>query len=105
MQELYNAGLRGNLPLFIQNFLIDKKIKIKVRVRNNYSYLKAVQGNIPQGSVLSFTCFMIAINDTNNSLPPNIQSALYVDDYVIYASGSIPHMLERRLQTAINKLS
>ena len=48
---------------------------------------------------------MIAINDINDSLPPNIQSALYVDDYVIYASGSIPHMLERRLQTAINKLS
>ena len=55
--------------------------------------------------MLSCTCFLTAIDDMNDSLPRNIQSALYVDDCVIYASGSIPHMLERRLQTTINKLS
>ena len=103
LQKLYNAGLKGNLSLFIQNFCIDRKIK--VRLGNSYSDLYGVQKGIPQGTVFSSSCFMIALNDINDSLSSNIHFALSVDDYVIYASGSIAHVLERRPLTAINKLS
>ena len=57
---------------------------------------------IPQGRVLSCTCFMVVVNEIDSCLLPNINSALYVDDYVIYASGSVSHIIERRLQNAIS---
>lgn len=100
--KLHDAGLKGNLPEFIRNFLKDRRIQ--VRVGNCLSDSIIVKEGIPQGSVLSCTCFMLAINDINNNIPATITSTLYVDDFTIYASGNIPHLIERRLQTAINNL-
>ena len=64
-----------------------------------------VSDGIPQGSVLSCTCFMIAINDIVRVLPQHVQSTLYVDDFAIYTSGSVLHLMERRIQIAINNLT
>ena len=55
--------------------------------------------------MLSCTCFLVAINSITNNIPPSIRSTLYVDDYAIYASGSMPNLLERRIQETINIIS
>ena len=47
---------------------------------------------------------MVAVNDICTYFPANAPSVLYVDDYAMFASGSMPHMIERKLQTAINRL-
>ena len=59
----------------------------------------------PQGSVLSCTCFLIAINEITDSLPPLVKGTLYVDDFAIYASSSRPQIIVRQHQNAINNLS
>ena len=45
---------------------------------------------------------MVAINDIVCTLSENVKSALYVDDFTIYTSGMVPHILERRLQVVFN---
>ena len=102
VRSLFNFGLRGNLPRFIENFL--KERYIKVRVGKTFSQPVHVPGGIPQGSVLSCSCFMIAINGITDSIPANVKSTLYVDDFSIYSSGSVSRTVERRLQITINNL-
>ena len=102
IMKLHQFGMRGYLPKFIQNFIIDRNIV--VRVGNTLSNPKKINEGILQGSVLSCTCFLIAINDITNNLDPAIKCSLYVDDFAIYTSGEMTRSIERRLQTAINTL-
>jgi ribonuclease HI len=103
LQNLYNYGMRGNLPLFIQNFLTERVIRVRNGDTMSDSY--PLQEGVPQGSVLSCTCFLIAINHITDNIPHNIKSCVYVDDLVIYASGGSSSLIERRLQTAINGIT
>ena len=102
LEKLHDFGLRGNLPCFLKNFLSNRRIQ--VRVGNMLSDEYVLQEGIPQGSVLSCTLFMIAINDICSQLPRTIQSTLYVDDFAIFASGAQPNTIQRQLQLAIRQL-
>ena len=102
LMKLHQFGLEGNLPIFIQNFLMNRKIQ--VRVRSTTSSTMAINEGVPQGSVLSCSLFAIAIDHVIRALPPSVKATLYVDDLTIYASGS-KSMAERQIQTAINKLT
>ena len=102
VQSLHNFGMRGNLPRFIQGFLQERRIV--VRVDDKLSEECIVQNGVPQGSVLSCTCFLIAINEITQTLPNNVRSTLYVDDYAVYTSGNYKPSLERRLQVAIDNI-
>ena len=102
LTKLYDFGLRGHLPIMIQNFSYGRKIEVKVGpVRSDP--VEVLQG-VPQGSVLSCTLFAVAMNEVTRILPPNVKSALYVDDLAIYASGT-KTTSERQIQMAINRLS
>ena len=102
LRKLHEFGLRGNLSFFMKGFLSNRKMQ--VRIGSVYSDVKYIEEGIPQGSVLSCTCFMIAIDDITKGLPQNINKTLYVDDFAIFATGSTTNLIERRLQTAISKL-
>ena len=102
IQKLYSFNLRGNLPIFIRNFMSGRKIQ--VRVGNTLSDEVSITEGTPQGSVLSCTLFMVAIDDVIAALPSGVHSTLYVDDLCIYASGNSLNMIERKLQIAINHL-
>ena len=92
LNSLYNMGLRGNLPNFIENFL-----------SSHSTYMEQEEG-LPQGSVLSVTCFAIAINDISEQVSTDVQSTLYVDDFAIFTSVTNPAHSSRIIQTSINKL-
>ena len=66
-------------------------------------YVRQEEG-LPQGSVLSVTCFAIAINDIPAQLSTDVQSTLYVDDFAIFTSAATLAHSSRVLQTSINKL-
>lgn len=102
VRNLYQYGLRGNLPNFIRNFLMDRSIR--VRIGKVLSDSVMLSEGTPQGSVLSCTCFMIAIDGITRCLTDTVKGTLYVDDFTIYASGALTHTIERRLQVVINRL-
>ena len=102
LKKLHESQLRGHLPSFIRNFLSNRKIRVKVE--NEYSEEHNVIEGIPQGSVLSCTCFALGIDGCLTNLPHGVKSTLYVDDLMIYFSGKKTNAIERQLQLTIKKL-
>ncbi|GBM84021.1 putative RNA-directed DNA polymerase from transposon X-element, partial [Araneus ventricosus] len=102
LSTLFNFGFRGNLPIFLKNFLSYRTFR--VRMGNFYSHHFIQTEGVPQGSVLSVTLFIIHLSQILNCLPPYVHGSLYVDDLQISCQGSNMNMIERQLQHAVNKL-
>ena len=103
LKDLHSLGLRGHLPMFIKNFLTNRKFNVKVN--NSLSDPFDQEEGVPQGSILSPILFEIKINSIVENLNPNMDSSLYVDDFcVCYSSrGGMP-LLERQIQLQLGKL-
>ncbi|XP_055944481.1 uncharacterized protein LOC129975443 [Argiope bruennichi] len=103
LKDLHDHGLRGNLPIFIQNFL--KLRKFRVKVESEYSDYFIQEEGVPQGSILSVTLFILKINNILKQLPPSVKGYLYVDDLYISCTGMHMNFIERQLQTAVNNIT
>ncbi|GBL79203.1 putative RNA-directed DNA polymerase from transposon X-element [Araneus ventricosus] len=99
---LFNFGSRGNLPIFLKNFLSHRTFR--VRVGNFYSDHFIQAEGVPQGSVLSVTLFIIHLSQILNYLPSYVHGSLCVGDLQISCQGSNMNMIERQLQNAVNRL-
>ena len=53
MTDLQEIGLKGRLPIFVQNFLSNREFK--VRVGSTLSEAHNQEQGVPQGSILSVT--------------------------------------------------
>ncbi|GBN44998.1 putative RNA-directed DNA polymerase from transposon BS, partial [Araneus ventricosus] len=78
LRDLYNCNLRGNLLIFIQNFL--KLRQFRVRIGSQLSDYFVQEEGVPQGSVLSVTLFTLKLNCILQQLPLSVKGFLYVDD-------------------------
>ena len=102
MKDLFNFGLQGHLPLFIQNFLSNRRFN--VRLGSCFSSPHDQEMGVPQGSVLSVTLFSVKINDITSTLKPGVHNSLYVDDFAIAYRSRNMASIERQLQLCLNKL-
>ena len=103
IKAMYTLGIRGNLASFVQNFLKDRKFVTKIGME--FSAERFQEEGVPQGSVLSCTLFVMAIDRIISQLPQHVKAILYVDDLVIYTTSRIVTLIQRRLQRAINQIS
>jgi len=65
---------------FIKNVLSSSTIQVTV-----YKMLAMMldkRNSIPQGSTLSFTLFLICINDIEKSISNHVKCTLFVDDFM-----------------------
>ena len=62
LKDIHKLGLRGRLPAFIENFLADSIMQ--VRVGSSMSDYYGQEQGVPQGGVLYTTLFSIKINYT-----------------------------------------
>ena len=102
LQELHRFGLRGKLPLMIVDFLEDRKFQ--VRVGHNLSEVFTQEMGVPQGSVLSTTLFLIAINTVIREIKGQVNVSLYVDDMRFSIASSNLASATRRMQNCLNPL-
>ena len=102
MKNLHHIGLKGRLPLFIQNFLNDREFKVKVG--STMSELHKQEQGVPQGSILSVTLFSIKFNDIVKNINPGVDCSLYVDDFLIRYRSKNMHTIERQLQQILNNI-
>ena len=79
MKNLHDMYLRGRLPLFIQNFLSERKFLI--RVGTSLSDFYDQEMGVPQGSILSVTLFIVKINSITNCIRNGVAKSLFVDDF------------------------
>ena len=82
VKDLKNLGLEGRMPIFIQNFLQDRRFRVKMR--EVFSEGKQQKMGVPQGSVLSVTLFNTKINNIVKNINSGTNCALYVDDFLIF---------------------
>ena len=102
MRDLHDLGIRGRLATFIENFLADRWIQVRVGSTLSEKFDQA-QG-VPQGSILSTTLFNIKINSTMNCLDPKTDGSLYVDDFCMCYRSKSMRTIERHLQQCINRI-
>lgn len=103
LKQLISWGIGGNMYAFIEDFLKDRYLKVRVGSEFSLAYLQ--EEGIPQGSVMSVTLFAIAINSLMNCIPPGVQGTLFVDDLAIYCSASTALEACRKIQVAINSVT
>ena len=102
LKDLHDLGLKGRLPLFIQSFLEDRTMQ--VRVGSTLSDLYDQEQGVPQGSILSTTLFNIKINNIVNCQDTKTDGSLYVDDFGICYRSKNMRTIERHLQQSINRI-
>ena len=102
MKDVHDIGLKGRLPLFLQNFLTDRVFKVKVG--STLPELHNQEQGVPQGSILSVTLFSLKINNIVKTLNPGVNYSLYVDDFLICYRSKNMHTIERQLQQNLNDI-
>ncbi|GFU27834.1 putative RNA-directed DNA polymerase from transposon X-element [Trichonephila clavipes] len=102
LRNMYNFGLRGNLPIFIYNFLAVRYFYVRIGHSSSHKFMQ--DQSVPQGSVLSVTLFNIHMSSILNHLPPSVRGMLYVDDLQVSCQGSDMQLIERQRQTTVNRL-
>ena len=100
LQQLHLLGFRGHLPLFLSNFLASRTFSVDLRGARSSSFEQ--HEGVPQGSVLSTTLFLLAVNSFAGVLPPSVRCSLYVDDFAIWVTGSSPAEVTAILQPALD---
>ena len=102
LKDLESLGFRGNLPIFIENFLTDRSFQIRIGSTLSDSFKQEM--GVPQGSILSPLLFNIKINNIVNNVRQGIDKSLFVDDFSISAKGKTLAGVERQLQLCINQI-
>ena len=90
IRDLHNTGLRGRMPMFIQNLLSNRVFRQEM--------------GVPQGSILSVTLFILKINSIADVIPSSFEKSLFVDDFSISCSSRNMASVERQLQLCLNKV-
>ena len=102
LQELINIGLKGHLPLFINNFLNNRTIQVKI---NDFISRKfKLENGLPQGSVLSVFLFLIAINKLFQNCNQTINK-LFCDDGMFWCQDQHLAKVEEKILDTLNQIS
>ena len=87
LQKLGHMGIKGQLLLWISNYLHDRSQK--TLVNGNLSCVMPVDCGVPQGSILGPLFFISYINDVKNAID-DVEMGLYADDTVIFTHNADP---------------
>ena len=102
IRDLHKIGLRGRLPVFMSEYLRDRRIR--VRIGNTLSDEYYTEEGVPPGGVLAVTWFGLKINELPSIIAMGIFRALFVDDLAICFRGRSLDTIERHLQQAVNAI-
>lgn len=102
IEKLFKWNITGNITKFVSEFLKDRRFEVNI---NNTSSGEFTQENgVPQGSVLSVTMFLIAINSLAEFLDNKCKYLLFADDLVIFASGKNVNSLKQSIQSVVQSI-
>lgn len=102
INNLQKWNIKGKMLTYITNFLEDRKFK--VIIKNTASENKEQENGIPQGSVISVTLFLIAMQTIFDNIPNNVHIVVYADDITLIVTGRTPTYLRNRAQKTIKKV-
>ena len=96
LKDLHDMGLRGNLPIFIVNFLSDRTFHLGTILSDKIFHQEGVQ----QGAILSTTLlFNVKINNIVKQDDPGVECSFYVDEFVIMYKSPFIDAIQRKFGT------
>ena len=101
LRELYDFGLRGNLPTYIENYLSERQFQ--VRVGNKLSRKFTTEMGVPQGGILSVTLFIIAMNTVTKHINNKFTFGIFVDDLRVSYLASLVSGAQRQLNLLLKE--
>ena len=106
LSKLYGLGFRGNLPIFVQNYMSDRTFSVRFNHLGStvYSDTFVQENGMVQGGVLSPPGFLIAIDDVLPAPPRNLKFSLFADDCAVWHSSSNAQFSASRVQMALNSI-
>ena len=99
LRTLQKLRIRGRMFNTITNFLANRSFR--VNVQGHLSQEMPLENGVPQGSVLSVTLFLVAIQPIFQKVPANVAVVLYADDILLVARGTKGQRLYRKLQKTV----
>ena len=99
IRDLHRIGLRGRLPVFVSEYLRDRRIRVRIGTTLSDEFYPE---GVPTGGVLAVTCFGIKINELPSHIAMDILRALFVDDLAILFLWALPRY-HRNTSTAVCK--
>jgi len=103
ISKLSTILCHGNLLNYIKHFLQTRSFQVKLS--NTTSETFSQENGIPQGSSLSPTLFLIAINDITNCITEPIKYTLFADDLNIFYKSKQTNTIQILLQESLNNLT
>ena len=100
LMQLVEWDIKGNMFSCIKDFLSGRYLKVRVGSCISSAYPQ--EEGLPQGSVLSPTLFMVAINGLLGQVPAGVHGLAFADDYAVICSKSSAVEACHKIQTAIN---
>lgn len=103
LSKLNQIIAKGHMLDFISNFLNHRTFQVKTS--NTLSDIFLQESGVPQGSTISVTLFLIAINDISEGISrPNIP-LLFADDFTILCRSTNVNSIQSILQDSTNRLT
>ena len=102
LKDLNDMGLRGNLPIFIGNFLSDRTFQVHLGTISSDKIFH--QEGVPRGTILSTTLFNVKINNIVKQVDPGVECSMSMDDFVIMYKSPAIDAIQRKLQHNIKRL-
>ena len=103
MRDIHGAGLRGKLPLSINQILHKRMFQIKLQ--HCYSRRRIQESGVAQSSTISVSMFAIKINSLSKVIPKEIHASMFVDDVQIAYSHRDINQLQSVLQKTVNNIA
>lgn len=103
ISKLHSILCHGNLLNFIINFLQTRTFQVQIGNTTSDTYTQ--ENGIPQGSSLSVSLFLVAINDISNTIQNPTKYTLFADDLIIFFRSKHTSTVQFFLQETINNIS
>ena len=102
VRDLHRIGLRGRLPVFVSEYLRDRRIRVRIGTTLSDEFYP--EEGVPTGGVLAVTCFGLKINELPSGIAKDIFRALFVDYLAICFRGRSLDTIEIHLQQGVNAI-
>ncbi|XP_025420064.1 uncharacterized protein LOC112690304 [Sipha flava] len=102
IEKLHKILCHGNMLNFIKHFLSDRTFQIKTD--GHLSLTLKQENDVPQGSTISVTLFLIAINDVSESIKLPVNHTFFADDQTIWCRGRNINSIQPILQDTLSSL-
>lgn len=100
LKTLAKWGFGGNMTRFLEDFLRHRSFR--VMVGGKMSSPHTLHTGVFQGSVLSVSFFLIAINSIVSCIPQPLKILIYADDILVYWRSKDVKLLNKTLQNGLH---